>query len=138
MFVWEKYLQDSDDAACDASTSIASLVRVGMIGAAEVVFGRVENNRPTDDAARAEQCDDGVGVWGRHDAIFVGENIAQVTDVTNGILTSSMLQFVGIVMAAGAPVATIKVYSDEIATCGGRNTYKHPPDKSPLQTGKRN
>lgn len=123
VFVWEKYLQDSDDAACDASASIASLVRVGMIGFAEVVFGGVENHRTADDAARAEQCDDVVGVWGRHDAVLVGDDIAQVTDVTNGILTSSMLQFVGIVMAAGAPVATIKVYSDEIATCGWTTKY---------------
>lgn len=109
-----------------------------MIGASEVVFARVENNRPPDNAARAEQCDDVVGVGGRHDAFVVGDDIAQVTDVTNGILTSSMLQFVGVVMAAGAPVASIKVYSDEIATCGGgRNTYKHPPDKSPLQADKK-
>lgn len=84
-------------------------MRVGVIGASEIVFGRVQDNRATDDAASAEQGDDRVGVRRRHDAILVGNDIAQVTDVTNGILTSSMFQFVGIVMAAGAPVANNKV-----------------------------
>lgn len=97
------------DAAGHTTASIASLVRVGVIGASEIVFGRVQDNRATDDAASAEQGDDRVGVRRRHDAILVGDDIAQVTDVTNGILTSSMFQFVGIVMAAGAPVANNKV-----------------------------
>lgn len=97
------------DAAGHTTASIASLVRVGVIGASEIVFGRVHNNRATDDAASAEQGHDRVGVGRRHDAILVSDDIAQVTDVTNGILTSSMFQFVGIVMAAGAPVANNKV-----------------------------
>lgn len=48
---FEKYLQNSDDAACNATASIASLVRLGMVGFAEVVFSCVKDNRATDDAS---------------------------------------------------------------------------------------
>lgn len=57
-----------------------------------------------DDAARSEEGDDVIGVRSRNDAIGIGHDISQIADVANGILTSAVVNFVGVVMASGAPI----------------------------------
>lgn len=74
-----------------------------MISFAEVIFCRVKDNRTTDDAAWAKECNDIIGVRGWHDATFSCQYIAQITDVTNWVLTSAVFQFVRVVMSTSAP-----------------------------------
>lgn len=74
-----------------------------MVCLSEVVGASVQNNGAADDAARSEQRNNVVRERCRHHPVGISDDIPQISDVTDGVLTSAMVDFVGIVMPASAP-----------------------------------
>lgn len=75
-----------------------------MISAAEVVLASVHNDATSDYAACSEESNDAVRERRRYDTIGISNDISQIANVTNGVLSSTMVDSVGIVMTSGAPV----------------------------------
>lgn len=85
------YLQNANNTATSASTSIARFLRVRMDGFAKVIDATVHNNGPADDATMAVQADHLVRVLGLSHAVFVDLHVAQVADVPHLIVRCAVI-----------------------------------------------
>lgn len=81
---------NGNGAAGETRAGVASLLRVGVVAATEVVDARVEDDTAADDGARSAQAQLAVSDVEDDCAVVVGNDVAQVSDVADLVLRSAV------------------------------------------------
>lgn len=88
-------LRNTDDSASPAISGVAGLQWQVAVTPAEVILLRVHDEGATDDVVGPAQGDHGVGDVDLGHARGVGPHVAEVADVTNGVLGGAVIYLSG-------------------------------------------
>lgn len=112
----------ADDTAGKTRASVASLLRVSVVAAAEVVDASVEDDTAAQDRAGAAEAELAVGDVEDDGAVLVGDDVAEVSGVADLVLGRAVGLVVGVEVAAGSEAALARDVAElvNVETVGRR------------------